>query len=102
MRAAAWLCGAQQKRASIEGEQMTTVALVSGGSRGIGAAISKALQAAGYKVAANYAGNDAAAAKFKEETGIPVYKWEVSSYEQCVEGAKSSRRSRTYRYPHQQ
>jgi acetoacetyl-CoA reductase len=65
---------------------MTRVALVSGGSRGIGAAISKALQAAGYKVAANYAGNDAAAAKFKEETGIPVYKWDVSSYEQCVEG----------------
>jgi NAD(P)-dependent dehydrogenase (short-subunit alcohol dehydrogenase family) len=49
---------------------MIRVALVSGGSRGIGAAISKALQAAGYKVAANYAGNDVAAAKFKEETGI--------------------------------
>jgi acetoacetyl-CoA reductase len=53
---------------------MTRVAVVSGGSRGIGAAISKALQAAGYKVAANYAGNDAVAAKFREETCIPVYK----------------------------
>jgi acetoacetyl-CoA reductase len=67
---------------------MTRVALVSGGSRGIGAAISKALQAAGYKVAANYAGNEAAAAKFKEQNGIPVYKWDVSSYEQCVEGVQ--------------
>jgi acetoacetyl-CoA reductase len=86
VRAAALRCGAQQKRACLEGEQMTRIALVSGGSRGIGAAISKALQATGYKVAANYAGNDAAAAKFKEETGIPVYKWDVSSYKQCVEG----------------
>ena len=59
-----------------EGQQMTRVAVVSGGSRGIGAAISKALQAAGYKVAANYAGNDAVAAKFEAETGIPVYKWD--------------------------
>jgi acetoacetyl-CoA reductase len=67
---------------------MTRVAVVSGGSRGIGAAISKALQAAGYKVAANYAGNDAVAAKFKEETGVPVYKWDVSSYKDCAEGLK--------------
>src|ERR1700751_1276564 len=67
---------------------MTRVAVVSGGSRGIGAAISKALQETGYKVAACYAGNDAAAAKFKEETGIPVYKWDVSSFEQCSEGIK--------------
>jgi acetoacetyl-CoA reductase len=65
---------------------MTRVAVVSGGSRGIGAAISKALQAAGYKVAANYASNDAVAAKFKEETGIPVYKWDVSSFKDCGEG----------------
>ena len=49
---------------------MGRVAVVTGGSRGIGAAISKALKAAGYKVAANYAGNDEAAAKFKAETGI--------------------------------
>jgi acetoacetyl-CoA reductase len=65
---------------------MSRVALVTGGSRGIGAAISKALKAAGYKVAANYAGNDEAAARFKTETGIPVYKWDVSSYEACVAG----------------
>ena len=60
---------------------MARVALVTGGSRGIGAAISKALKAAGYTVAANYAGNDEAAAAFKAETGIPVYKWNVADYE---------------------
>lgn len=65
---------------------MARVAMVSGGTRGIGAAISKALKAAGYKVAANYAGNDETAAKFKGETGIPVYKWDVSSYKACAEG----------------
>ena len=67
---------------------MARVALVTGGTRGIGAAISKALKAAGYKVAASYAGNDAAAEKFKAETGINVYKWDVSSYDACVEGLK--------------
>jgi acetoacetyl-CoA reductase len=67
---------------------MARVALVSGGTRGIGAAISKALKAAGYKVAATYAGNDAAAEKFKAETGIPVYKWDVSSFESCASGIK--------------
>ncbi len=51
---------------------MACVALVTGGTRGIGGAISKALKAAGYKVAASYAGNDTAAEKFKAETGIPV------------------------------
>jgi acetoacetyl-CoA reductase len=65
---------------------MSRTALVTGGTRGIGAAISKALKAAGYKVAANYAGNDEAAAKFKAETGIAVYKWDVSSYEACTAG----------------
>ena len=65
---------------------MTRVAVVTGGSRGIGAAISRALKAAGFNVAANYAGNDEAAAKFREETGIPVYKWDVSSYEACAAG----------------
>ncbi len=65
---------------------MARVALVTGGSRGIGAAISIALKAAGYKVAANYAGNDEAAAKFKAETGIPVYKWSVAEYEACAAG----------------
>ncbi len=65
---------------------MGRVALVTGGSRGIGAAISTALQAAGYTVAANYAGNDAAAAAFTEETGIPAYKWSVADYDACVAG----------------
>ena len=65
---------------------MARVALVTGGTRGIGAAIAKALKAAGYKVAANYGGNDEAAAKFKAETGIPVFKWDVSSFEACTEG----------------
>ncbi|HUS52745.1 MAG TPA: acetoacetyl-CoA reductase [Thermohalobaculum sp.] len=65
---------------------MARVALVTGGSRGIGAAISKALKAAGYTVAANYAGNDEAAAAFKAETGIPVYKWSVADYDACVAG----------------
>jgi len=67
---------------------MAHVAVVTGGTRGIGAAISKALKAAGYTVAANYAGNDEAAAKFKAETGIPVYKWDVSSYDACAAGLK--------------
>ena len=65
---------------------MARVAVVTGGSRGIGAAVSKALQAAGYAVAAVYHGNDAAAAAFQEETGIAVYKWDVSSYDACVAG----------------
>jgi acetoacetyl-CoA reductase len=67
---------------------MARVAVVSGGTRGIGAAISKALKGAGYKVAASYAGNDAAAQAFKGETGINVYKWDVSSYDACVAGLK--------------
>ena len=67
---------------------MARVALVTGGTRGIGAAISKSLKAAGYKVAASYAGNDAAAEKFTSETGIPVYKWDVASFEACGAGIK--------------
>src|SRR3978361_2441023 len=67
---------------------MARGALVTGGTRGIGGAISKALKAAGYKVAASYAGNDAAADKFKAETGIPVYKWDVSSFDACAAGVK--------------
>src|ERR1700761_5288706 len=67
---------------------MARVALVTGGTRGIGAAISKALKAAGYKVAASYAGNDEAAQKFKAETGIAVYKWDVSNYDACGAGIK--------------
>jgi len=67
---------------------MSRVAVVTGGSRGIGAAISKALKAAGCKVAATYAGNDEAANAFKKETGIPVYKWDVSNTEACAAGLK--------------
>jgi len=67
---------------------MPRVALVTGGTRGIGAAISKALQAAGYKVGANYGGNDEAAQKFKAATGIAVYKWDVSSFDACAAGVK--------------
>jgi acetoacetyl-CoA reductase len=67
---------------------MSRVAVVTGGTRGIGAAISKALSAAGYKVAATYHGNDEAAAKFKAETGVNTYKWDVGNYEACVEGLK--------------
>jgi acetoacetyl-CoA reductase len=69
---------------------MARVALVTGGTRGIGAAISKALLAAGYEVAANYGGNDEVAATFKTNTGINVYKWDVSSYDACVDGVKQA------------
>ncbi|PZN94829.1 MAG: beta-ketoacyl-ACP reductase [Hyphomicrobiales bacterium] len=65
---------------------MTKVALVTGGTRGIGAAICKALQEAGHKVAASYAGNDEAAAKFQAETNIPVFKWDVGDYDACAAG----------------
>jgi acetoacetyl-CoA reductase len=65
---------------------MARVALVSGGTRGIGEAICIALKAAGYKVAASYAGNEEAAAKFTAETGIPSYKWDVSDYAACAAG----------------
>ena len=65
---------------------MTKVALVTGGTRGIGAAISRALAEAGHNVAASYAGNDEAAAKFQAETDIPVYKWDVGDYDACAAG----------------
>ena len=67
---------------------MAKVALVTGGSRGIGAAISTALKAAGYTVAANYAGNDDAAKAFTAETGIKTYKWSVADYDACAAGIK--------------
>jgi acetoacetyl-CoA reductase len=65
---------------------MARVALVTGGTRGIGESISKALKDVGYTVAATYGGNDEAAAKFKEETGIAVYKWDVGDFEACEAG----------------
>ncbi len=65
---------------------MSRVALVTGGSRGIGAAISTALKDAGYSVAATYAGNDEAAANFTAETGIKTYKWNVANYEESAAG----------------
>ena len=67
---------------------MARVALVTGGTRGIGEAISKALKAAGFRVAASYAGNDAAAHAFQVETGIPVYKFNVASYEESEKAVK--------------
>ncbi|WP_417678217.1 acetoacetyl-CoA reductase [Pseudodonghicola sp.] len=65
---------------------MARTALVTGGSRGIGAAISQTLKAQGYAVAATYAGNDEAAAKFSAETGIKTYKWNVGDYEDSKAG----------------
>lgn len=65
---------------------MSKVAIVTGGTRGIGAAISVALKEAGHKVAANYGGNDAAAEAFTKETGIKAFKWDVSDYDACVKG----------------
>lgn len=65
---------------------MSRIALVTGGSRGIGAAISQSLKDAGYSVAATYAGNDEAAAAFTAETGIKTYKWNVADYDSCAAG----------------
>jgi acetoacetyl-CoA reductase len=65
---------------------MARVAVVTGGTRGIGAAVSKVLKAAGYVVAATYHANDEAAEKFKAETGVHVYKWNVAVYEDSVAG----------------
>ncbi len=64
------------------------VAIVTGGTRGIGEAICVALKDAGYKVAANYGGNDAAAAEFTKNTGIPAFKWDVADFNACVAGVK--------------
>ncbi|SHK21228.1 3-oxoacyl-[acyl-carrier-protein] reductase [Roseomonas rosea] len=65
---------------------MSRVAIVTGGTRGIGAAISRALHAEGHKVAANYAGNEEAAAAFHRDTGIAVFKWDVSDFDACAAG----------------
>jgi acetoacetyl-CoA reductase len=65
---------------------MARVAVVTGGTRGIGEAISKALKQAGHTVAATYAGNEQKANAFKDQTGIAVFKWDVSDPQQCEEG----------------
>ena len=65
---------------------MARVAVVTGGSRGIGEAISVGLKEAGYKVAANYAGNDERAKAFSDKTGIATFKWDVAVYEDCMAG----------------
>ena len=65
---------------------MSRVAVVTGGTRGIGEAISVALKSKGYRVAATYAGNDTAAQQFQVETGIPVFKWDVGDYDACENG----------------
>src|SRR5580658_5469632 len=65
---------------------MARVAIVTGGTRGIGEAVSVALKQAGYKVAANYCGNDERARAFTEKTGIIAYKWDVASFEDCAAG----------------
>jgi acetoacetyl-CoA reductase len=68
---------------------MARVALVTGGTRGIGASISRVLKGAGFSVAANYGGNNEAAQNFKAETGIPVYKFDVSDAAACEAGVKA-------------
>ena len=67
---------------------MSRVAIVTGGTRGIGEAISLALKAHGLKVAANYAGNEERAKAFADKHGIPVFKWDVSDYEACQKGVE--------------
>ena len=67
---------------------MSRVALVTGGTRGIGAAIAKALAATGHKVAATFAGNAEKAKAFKDETGIAVYQWDVGDDAACADGVK--------------
>jgi acetoacetyl-CoA reductase len=68
---------------------MARVAVVTGGTRGIGRAIAVALNNAGYRVAATYAGNDTAASQLQAETGIPVFKFDVADFRACVEGVKA-------------
>lgn len=67
---------------------MSRTALITGGTRGIGAAIARELSYEGYKVAVVYFGNDAAAAKFRDETGIGTYKWDVADYKACEAGVE--------------
>src|SRR3546814_150901 len=65
---------------------MARVALVTGGTRGIGAAVSTAMKSAGYAVAATYGGNDGAAQKFRDDHGIAVYRWDVGDFDACKQG----------------
>ena len=82
---------------------MARVAIVTGGTRGIGEAISVALKDMGMKVAANYAGNEERARAFTERTGIPAYKWDVADFDACQEGVTKGRgRSRPGRRAGQQ
>src|SRR5215831_2531816 len=69
---------------------MARVAVVTGGTRGIGRAISEALKDAGYRVAATYAGNEEAAQRFKSDTGIPVFKFDVADFDACAGGIKAT------------
>jgi acetoacetyl-CoA reductase len=71
---------------------MARVAVVTGGTRGIGRSIAEGLHKAGYKVAANYAGNDEAAKKCSAETGIQCYRFDVSNYDSCASGVKAIER----------
>ncbi len=68
---------------------MARVAVVTGGTRGIGRAISVALKDAGYRVAATYGGNDRAAQQFNEGTGIPIFKFDVADFGACAEGVRT-------------
>lgn len=68
---------------------MEKIALVTGGTRGIGSGISKALKEAGYKVAANYNKDSKTAEEFKTQTGIPAFSWDVSDYESCKKGVEN-------------
>lgn len=72
-----------------KGMQMARVALVTGGTRGIGAAVSQALKAASYMVAANYAGNTKAAEAFATKTGIHVHRWDIRDFDACASGVKA-------------
>jgi acetoacetyl-CoA reductase len=79
------LSAAQRRNQEVN---MARVAIVTGGTRGIGEAISVALKDMGMKVAANYAGNDERAREFSERTGIPAYKWDVADFEACQQGVQ--------------
>src|SRR5207248_8248354 len=80
----------RNKRASgkQQEDRMARVAIVTGGTRGIGEAISIALNEMGMKVAANYAGNEARAREFSDRTGIAAYKWDVADFDTCPEGVR--------------